>query len=115
MKPEDLAQVETDETKALLNSVGNDRQKLLLQWIFYVNGSDQMKKDMTSMRGEEGWVYMMTFVYHFQFTADEIRKALSLFPDSINPERDYSGPRTPGGRMTITRDDYVLGEDIAHS
>lgn len=28
---------------------------------------------------------------------------------------DYSGPRTPGGRMTITRDDYVLGEDIAHS
>lgn len=84
--PADLARIQTEETKALLASVGNDRQRLLVQWMFYVNGSDQMKKDMTSMRGEEGWVYMMTFVYHFQFTADEIRKALSLFPDPINPE-----------------------------
>ena len=33
----------------------------------------------------------------------------------MNTGSDYSGPRRPGGRMTITRDDYVLGEDIAHS
>ena len=62
----DLARIQTKETKALLASVGNDRQRLLLQWMFYVNGSDQMKKDMESVRGEEGWVYMMTFVYHCQ-------------------------------------------------
>ena len=82
----DLAKIQTKETEALLASVENDRQRLLLQWMFYVNCSDQMKKDMASMRGEEGWVYMMTFIYHFQFTADEIRNALSLFPDPVNPE-----------------------------
>ena len=81
----DIAKIQTEATRALLHSVGNDRQKLLLQWMFYVNGSPQAKKDLGG-KGEDGWVNAMVFVYYFRFTESEIRNALRLFPDPIRPE-----------------------------